>query len=137
LIENLTLRQTSNNVLLPANCNKEAEQKVLSLQFSDAEPLLISLLPPLFVYTLPSNDIYQRYQSQYSSRQLENDLSNYYLYLLMNESIASSYESLAKVYKGYSTILNLSSNASLLEACSNSMGRMEKMGIYIRTKEQK
>ncbi|CAN2043769.1 conserved exported hypothetical protein [Candidatus Magnetomoraceae bacterium gMMP-1] len=66
-------------------------------------------------------------------RSMEEDITNYYLYLMALESDGISEKSLQKIHNGYITILRLTNDSQLIKACAYSLGRVEVKGKRIKS----
>ena len=119
------------NVFLPLKSNPELKKSLLNSKFDDLFKSAEVLLPKFDIDEV-SKEKYEDIKKKSSEkgskilkRDLETDLSNFYVYFIAKESVDISAKNIKKVYAGYKRIMNLTTDESLILACANSLGRIE------------
>jgi len=127
----VTTKNKNANVFLPKNVNKTLKSDLLSANFTQLFKDTKEILPKFDIeevsvakYDSISKEASKK-GSKIKKRDLESDLSNFYIYLMAKEATDISAKNIKKVYNGYKKIMNLTSDESLILACANSLGRLE------------
>jgi len=119
------------NIFVPTKATKSLKASLLSHNtdqlFKEAKKIL-----PEFDILEASLEKYKanalaasQKDSKIIKRDMELDLSNFYIMLVAKESIDVSKANILYVYKGFQNILKLTKDPSLILATSNSLGRIE------------
>ena len=126
-------------VIIPDNCDGTAKRLLLNSDYEEAKTRLKTLLPQEDILALTPREIVKKYdqwareaeiakkagKKGISERHMEQDLRNYYLYLMAEEARNVSPRNLRSVHMGYTKIVVLTEDNSLIEACAHSLGRLE------------
>ena len=127
----VTTKDKNVNVFIPKNGNAKLKSSLLNANFKDLFKNSKSVLPA-FAISEVSMKKYEDIKKQASvkgskiqKRDLETDLSNFYIYYMAKESTDISAKNIKDVHKSYKKIISLTKNESLILACANSLGRVE------------
>ena len=126
-------------VIIPDNCDRSAKQLLLNSDYQGAKSRLKILLPQESILVLSPREVIKKYEQWAREveiakkegrkgileRDMEQDLRNYYLYLMAEEARNISPGNLRSVHMGYTNIVALTEDNSLIEACAHSLGRLE------------
>jgi hypothetical protein len=131
-LNNLVTTKNKNvNVFLPKNTDPKMKSALLNGKFDLVLSLSKTILPSFSIYEVTQakyDDIKKaasKKGSKVKARNLEFDLSNFYIQLMAKESTDISTKNIKAVYDGYNKILSLTKDNSLILACANSLGRIE------------
>ncbi len=127
----ITTKVKKANIFLPNNSNAAYTKLLLNTDFNALYKSSKDLLPSFDVLDISVEQYEEINQkasvkgSKTQARNMEVDLSNYYIYMIAKESTDLSAANIIKVYKSYKKIIALTKNESLILACANSLGRIE------------
>ena len=119
------------NVFLPKKSNAKLKTLLLQSKFKELIAEAKSILPTFDIQDISINK-YDEIKKQSSvkgskvkARDLETDLSNFYIYFMAKESTDISAKNIISVYKAYKKVMFLTKDDTLSLACANSLGRVE------------
>ena len=127
----VTTKSKNVNVFLPKTSNPKLKSSLLNANFKEVFENSKSILPAFDIEDVSIQkyeDIKKKASvkgSKIQKRDLEKDLSNFYIYFMAKESTDISAKNIKNVYNGYKKIMFLTKNENLILACANSLGRVE------------
>ncbi|WP_432736950.1 hypothetical protein [Maridesulfovibrio sp. FT414] len=116
-------------VIIPSGGDAEAKNLLMNKNVKQAHARLETLLPPAELTELcPA--LYDKWdkeaeEAQTPKRDMAEDLCNYYLLFMAKEARGISEQSAVAIHDGYTRILLLANDKSLIEAAADSMARLE------------
>ena len=127
----VTTKNKNINVFMPNNDNKILRKLLLSAKFKELFSEAKAILPKFKLSDI-SVEKYKNLNAKASikgstiqKRDIEQDLSNFYLYYMAKESTDISSKNIKDVFNAYKKIMFLTQNEELSLACANSLGRIE------------
>ncbi|WP_415713563.1 hypothetical protein [Maridesulfovibrio sp.] len=125
-------------VILPSGGDETAKMLLRTNKAKQAAKRLETVLPPAELMEL-NPALYEKWdeeaeQAETPKRSMSEDLANYYLFYMTKETRGISEQSAPVIHDGYTRIMLLAEDKSLIDAAADSMARLEETATRLGIK---